>query len=224
MVNLRRKALATVFFAAFADAFVVEKRNGRTTATVATTTAFAHDKNNNNNNVEIEDTRRRSLFRQLPIVFTAGLVTAAGLSSSPPPALAASSDSPLFKPNPLTNGVLEQIRIWEQAEADNLKYGGELERGDAGNQGQTSAYPKLLVPILVIAKELDVVTGAVQAGPSRYAEAIRVLNQPKYDKIAFKRVFNAYADNIYYGDPDRANLYLAGGGAFVQVYVHDRDM
>ncbi len=27
----------------------------------------------------------------------------------------------------------------------------------------------------------------------------------------FKKAFNAFADNIYYSDPDRANLYLGGG-------------
>lgn len=157
MVNLRRKALAAGLLVASADAFLLEQRQGRTTVVTA---AFA--RSSQDIDVEIEDSRRRRLlFQQFPIAITAGLATAAGLSSSnTAPALAA-SDSPLFKPNPLTNGVLEQIRIWEQAEADNLKYGGELERGDAGNKGQTSAYPKLLVPILQIAKELDVVTGAV---------------------------------------------------------------
>jgi len=143
------------------------------------------------------------------------MATATVFAASFSPALAAtSSDSPLFKPNPLTNGVLEQIRIWEQDQADNLKYDGVLERGDAGNKGQTSAYPQLLVPILVMARELDVVTGAV-GDPSRYAAALRLLQQPKYSKLEFKRVFNAFADNIYYSDPDRANLYLAGGGAWL---------
>jgi len=127
--------------------------------------------------------------------------------------------------NPLTNRVLEQLRIWEQAEADNIKYNGELERGDAGNRGQTSAYPRLLVPILRMAQEIEavhnmlVVAGkesAAAAAASRYPEAARILKQPQYQKIEFKRIFNAYADNVYYADPDRANLYLGGGGACVR--------
>ena len=136
-------------------------------------------------------------------------------------AATSNSNSPLFQPQPLTNSVLEQIRIWEQAEADNLKYGGELERGNAGNKGQTSAYPQLLVPILVMAQELDTISQIVAVGNKEkpgeasryYAELKHILDQPKYNKIEFKRVFNAFADNIYYSDPDRANLYLAGGGA-----------
>ena len=139
------------------------------------------------------------------------------LSTTPPAWAAESSQSALFQPNPLTNGFLEQIRIWEQAEADNLKYGGELARGDAGNKGQVSAYPRLLVPILVVAQELGAVSRAVQTGgpTTQYAEALQILRQSKYEKVEFKRVFNAFADNIYYADPDRANLYLAGGGACV---------
>jgi hypothetical protein len=38
-----------------------------------------------------------------------------------------------------------------------------------------------------------------------------VLSQPQYQSKELKRIFNAFADNIYYSDPDRANLYLAGG-------------
>ena len=41
--------------------------------------------------------------------------------------------------------------------------------------------------------------------------AQEILSQPKYQTKELKRIFNAFADNIYYSDPDRANLYLAGG-------------
>ena len=54
--------------------------------------------------------------------------------------------------------LLEQIRIWEQAEADELKYGGELQPGDA-EKLQSNSYPRLLVPILVISDELKTVKG-----------------------------------------------------------------
>jgi hypothetical protein len=228
-MNLRSIALVTSLLVLSIEAFFVSERRstGSPTNNDAQIVAFSsrhapqhhhvhptdHDKAETS-----ESTRRRVLLLQkFPLAFTtAGLSTAAvTLWSTAPPAWAAdSSQSALFQPNPLTNGFLEQIRIWEQAEADNLKYGGELARGDAGNKGQVSAYPKLLVPILVVARELGTVARAVQTGgPTQYAEALQILRQSKYDKVEFKRVFNAFADNIYYADPDRANLYLAGGGA-----------
>ena len=106
-----------------------------------------------------------------------------------------------------------QIRIWEQAEADNLKYGGELEMGDAGNKGKVGAYPRLLAPILKMEKELNEVKALVrdENRSKSWPKALAILQNEKYEKIAFKKTFNAYGDNIYYSDPDRANLYLGGG-------------
>ncbi|KAG7359114.1 hypothetical protein IV203_015703 [Nitzschia inconspicua] len=141
-----------------------------------------------------------------------GLLTpVAAIAKSPSPA---SAKDELFRPNPLTNPVLEQIRIWEQAEADNIKYGGELEMGDAGNKGKVGAYPSLLVPILKIDRELVQVKILVHDTDNvkdSWSKALSILQQPTYDKIAFKKTFNKYGDNIYYSDPDRANLYLGGG-------------
>jgi hypothetical protein len=116
------------------------------------------------------------------------------------PATASAKDE-LFRPNPLTNPVLEQIRIWEQAEADNIKYGGELEMGDAGNKGRVGAYPSLLVPILKIDQELAQVQSLVHANENvkdSWSKALTILQQPTYEKIAFKKTFNKYGDNIYY--------------------------
>lgn len=106
-----------------------------------------------------------------------------------------------------------QIRIWEQAEADNLKYGGELEAGDAGNKGKVGAYPKLLLPILKIDQELEEIKILVREEDrsKSWAKALAILQKDQYEKIQFKKAFNAYGDNIYYSDPDRANLYLGGG-------------
>lgn len=84
--------------------------------------------------------------------------------------------------------------------------------GDAGNKGKVEAYPKLLVPILKIQKDLHNVNDLVKENPpSQWKTAQNILSQPQYDKIAFKKTFNVYADNIYYSDGDRANLYLGGG-------------
>jgi len=137
------------------------------------------------------------------------------------PSPASARDERLFRPNPLTNPILEQLRIWEQAEADNIKYDGELEKGDAGNKGKVNAYPMMLVPILKIDQELDEVKTLVRSGnggennnkPSKEAmsKALIILQRPSYDKVVFKKTFNKYSDNIYYSDPDRANMYLGGG-------------
>jgi hypothetical protein len=146
-------------------------------------------------------------------------------------AATATTDSSLFRGQPLlTNPLLEQVRIWNQAQADNIRYGGELERGDAANRGQVSAYPQLLVPILRMARDVDRLVASLESSSSSSslpasvkvlsrprlddAEMVALLAQPVYDTIEFKRIFNAFADNIYYSDPDRANLYLAGGGTY----------
>jgi hypothetical protein len=148
-----------------------------------------------------DQTSRRNFLIAVPIV--TGILSG-GTSS------AAQANDDLFKPNPLTNGMLEKFRIWEQAEADNLKYDGELAPGDAGNKGKTDAYPKLLVPILEIAIELKSLDGLVH-NSENWSQVQEIIKQPKYDKVPFKKAFNAFADNIYYSDPDRANAYLGGG-------------
>ena len=126
---------------------------------------------------------------------------------------AALAKDELFRPNPLTNSVLEQIRIWDQDFADNVKYNGELEKGDAGNKGKVEAYPQLLVPIVEMSNDINKINELIVIGNSKesYQTAREILSNPKYEKIAFKKMFNAYGDNIYYSDPDRANVYLGGG-------------
>jgi len=161
--------------------------------------------------IDTSPDRRSFLGSALGVV---GIPVLASLTSLPLPA---SARDEIFKPNPLTNGFLEQLRILEQVEKDNIKYGGELERGDAGNKGKVDAYPTLLVPILKIDKELNEIRMLVRADgeekPSKEAmsKALAILQQPTYEKINFKKTFNRYGDNIYYNDPDRANLYLGGG-------------
>ena len=153
---------------------------------------------------------RRSFFTSTTAAMLTVTMPATVLLSSTP----ANAKDELFRPNPLTNSVLEQIRIWEQAEADNIKYGGELEMGDAGNKGKVDAYPSLLVPILKIDQELVDVKQLVHSNDNTkdsWSKALKILQQPTYEKIAFKKTFNKYGDNIYYSDPDRANAYLLGG-------------
>ena len=89
--------------------------------------------------------------------------------------------------------------------------------GDAGNKGKVGAYPTLLMPILKIDQDLNEVKALVHdvdnnmPNMESWSKALSILRKPQYDKIAFKKTFNKYGDNIYYSDPDRANLYLAGG-------------
>jgi hypothetical protein len=161
--------------------------------------------------IETSPDRRSFLGSALGLV---GIPTLASLTLMP---TSASARDEIFKPNPLLNPLLEQLRIMEQAEKDNIKYGGELEKGDAGNKGKVDAYPSLLVPILKIDMEFNEIRSLVRSGgdskPSKEAmsKALAILQQPTYDKINFKKTFNKYGDNIYYNDPDRANLYLGGG-------------
>ena len=115
---------------------------------------------------------------------------------SPDPA---SAKDELFKKNPLTSPLLEQIRIWDQAEADDVKYNGELERGDAGNKGKVDAYPSLLVPILKISKDLELVDQLLSkesTGIEEWKQARQILSKPEFEKISFKKIFNKYGDNV----------------------------
>lgn len=99
-------------------------------------------------------------------------------------------DDRLFKPNPLTNPILEQIRILEQAQADNIKYGGELAPGSPKGQ---ETYAKLLVPILKIQNDLNEIDKLVRINDGKgLGEVLQILNKPQFDKIQFKKTFNAF--------------------------------
>jgi len=103
----------------------------------------------------------------------------------------------------------QQVRIWNQAEADQLNYGGELAPGSSKGR---AAYAKLLVPVLEIERDLQTTNDLVrQPNGAGLEKANDILSKSQFVKINFKKVFNAFADNIYYSDPDRANLYLGGG-------------
>mmetsp|Transcript_4611 Transcript_4611/g.6826 ORF Transcript_4611/g.6826 Transcript_4611/m.6826 type:complete len:288 (+) Transcript_4611:3-866(+) len=117
------------------------------------------------------------------------------------------AEDPLFRPNPLTNKFLEKMRIIDQDVADNIHYEGELAPPQI-----RSTYASLLVPILDVQEMLKLMNELVnQSNGAGLVEAQGILSQPKYQTKELKRIFNAFADNIYYSDPDRANLYLAGG-------------
>ena len=145
---------------------------------------------------------RRSLLKHLPILIP---ITTTSPSF-------ANAESDLFKPNPLANPVLEKIRIWEQDEADNIIYKGELASGSNG-PAAFDQYVQLLQPILIVEGDILKLNELFKSGTD--LDTLRqmkdVLEQPNLDKKAFKKAFNAFADNIYYVDTDRANAYLGGG-------------
>jgi len=148
------------------------------------------------------NTRRQALSKFLFTV--SGIST--GVASFSNPAVAKDE---LFKPNVLTNGFLEKLRILEQAEADNIQYKGELA---PGSSPEKAAYVQMLIPILVIGQDIDEVDKLVHVPDAGGLEdAGKILSKPAFEKKNFKKIFNAFADNIYYSDPDRANLYLGGG-------------
>eukprot|EP00588_Corethron_pennatum_P009132 CAMPEP_0194270226 /NCGR_PEP_ID=MMETSP0169-20130528/4256_1 /TAXON_ID=218684 /ORGANISM="Corethron pennatum, Strain L29A3" /LENGTH=316 /DNA_ID=CAMNT_0039012193 /DNA_START=50 /DNA_END=1000 /DNA_ORIENTATION=- len=133
---------------------------------------------------------------------------AAGLVFSAGPASA--EDVP-WKKNPLTNRILEKVRILNQEAADNLDYGGTLAPGETPDT-KGGALTGLLAPILAIGaeiREVDVLVHVEDGAGLR--EASEILSGQQFTKKGFKKTFNAYGDNIYYTDPDRANLYLGGG-------------
>lgn len=128
------------------------------------------------------------------------------------PTQANAAVDPLFRPNPLTNPVLEQIRILDQNYADNIKYSGELAPGTPNFR---DSYAKLLLPILSIDRDLRTVSTLLLSNEkptlAELSDAKKILDKKYFTKLEFKKTFNAFADNIYYSDPDRANLYLGGG-------------
>lgn len=149
-----------------------------------------------------EKTRRQAFST---LVFTATGISTGIISSSSP----AFANDELFKKNPLTNGFLEKLRVLEQVEADNLQYNGELA---PGSSPEKAAYVKMLVPILVIGRDIEDLDRLVHTSDGDgLDEAGSILSKPAFEKKNFKKIFNAFADNIYYSDPDRANLYLGGG-------------
>jgi hypothetical protein len=160
--------------------------------------------------------RRSSMMR---IVSSTSSTLFTAFSCLPPNeanAASSSSSSDLFRPNPLTSPILEKLRIWDQDEADNIAYGGELASPNR-NAGDGDVYVTLMQPILDVECDLRELSSLLKSFDGNgdvvalLDDANAILTRSKFDKLVFKKSFNAFADNIYYSDPDRANLYLGGG-------------
>jgi len=107
----------------------------------------------------------------------------------------------------LTARWLEQLRVALQDEADAVQYGGELAPG-----GPPPALPALfLIPIVQMQSTLKGCKPSV-LDASRWPALIELLTTGPFAVKEFKRIFNAYADNIYYSSgSSEANAYLLGG-------------
>ena len=134
-----------------------------------------------------------------------GLV-AVDIHERPPPATARQRMIRASE-NILTNPVLENMRKADQLDPDE----------QAEPQATKALY---LVPILSINADIQSIGESIEEISKmssksevdlRLRSILEVLNKEVYETVAFKKIFNKYADNIYYSDPREANLYLGGG-------------
>lgn len=95
------------------------------------------------------------------------------------------------------NKVLEAIR--------------KIDQKDDDTEFQNVNKVILLVPIIDIEKDIGLVSKLITANENDLLKANAILINKKFDTIPFKKTFNRYSDNIYYSDPERANIYLGGG-------------
>lgn len=101
--------------------------------------------------------------------------------------------------NILTNRLLEKIRIVDQVEPDVIT-----------SMKTPSVF--LLMPIVELDNDLHEAMSLFTTPKLDSVKQIRtLLARPEYDTKGLKTMFNRYADNIFYSDPERSNAYLAGG-------------
>lgn len=105
------------------------------------------------------------------------------------------------KANVLTSRPLERIRIQRQLDAD--------EQYQELADPQELPTTERLAAVMTIIDTFASMRPAIERG--EYASVAEALTNAPFEKKAFKRTFNAYSDNIYYSNPDRANVYLLGG-------------
>ena len=146
-----------------------------------------------------------SLLSRRAVLLSGGSCCAFGLP------LAASADNPFALAAPTRDGLqakwLESVRIFLQDSDDDLKYGGELAPG-----GPPNAVPALqLIPIVQMQKTLQKLAPSI-ADQSKWDSIYLVVSTGPFATLEFKKIFNAYSDNIYYSSSTaEANAYLLGG-------------
>jgi len=151
-----------------------------------------NDSNGNDSTVSIDTINRRNAIQQFAVTFISTTTAIPQLAN-------AAGDPNLFKPNPLTNKALEQLRILNQDEVDNIKYGGELESG-AAKPSELSQYIELLQPILEVESGLEQVDKLLLTSTSStkedylslFQQIDKLLSNSLFDKINFKKGKSMY--------------------------------
>lgn len=157
------------------------------------------------------DTRGPDVLRSRRELITGLLPLSGALLLASPVSAADNRGFVLAPPEPRDNGLqakwLEKLRIYLQDEADAVQYGGELAPG-----GPPSSTPLLLlVPILQMQKTLSKCSGPIKDF-EQWPRLQLLLSTGPFAPTEFKRIFNAYSDNIYYQSGSaEANAYLLGG-------------
>ena len=174
-----------------------------------TTTRLSANINDNNDNddstISIDTINRRNAIQRFAVAFISSTTAMPQLAN-------AAGDPNLFKPNPLTNKALEQLRILNQDEVDNIKYGGELESG-AAKPSELSQYIELLQPILEVESGLEQVDKLLLSSKSTsstkedylslFEHIDKLLSNSLFDKINFKKGRMMY---VYLQCLDRCTL------------------
>jgi hypothetical protein len=142
----------------------------------------------------------------------AALLAATAALHGAPPAVAATWENP-FKPpdrTGLKSRPLEQLRILLQDEADAIQYGGSEGLAPGGAPPATGI---LLIPILQMRQRLAALGPVLtRYDGATWTEMRLELSSGNFETVAFKKIFNAFSDNIYYGsETPEANAYLLGG-------------
>jgi len=166
------------------------------TCDTTTTTRLSARRNINDNNdnddnsiISTDTMNRRNAIQRFAMAFISTTTAMPQLAS-------AAGDPNLFKPNPLTNKALEQLRILNQDEVDNIKYGGELESG-AAKPSELNQYIELLQPILQVESGLEQVDKLLLSSKSTsstkedylslFQQIDKLLSNSLFDKINFKK-------------------------------------
>jgi hypothetical protein len=139
--------------------------------------------------------------------------TAAATGSGSAAAVSAATWENPFAPadrSGLKNRPLETLRIMLQDEADAIQYGGQEGLAPGGAPPATGL---TLIPILRMRERLKALQPSLsEFDGARWAAVAAEISAGDFRTVDFKRVFNAFSDNIYYtSGTDEANAYLLGG-------------
>ena len=176
------------------------------------------DNNEDDSIISIDTINRRNAIQRFAVALTSTTIATPQLAAN------AAGDPNLFKPNPLTNKALEQLRILNQDEVDNIKYGGELESG-AAKPSELNQYIELLQPILEVESGLEQVDKLLLSSKSTssskedylslFHQIDKLLSNSLFDKINFKKGKIVYVHIL--AVPRSIALYLAPSNTLLSI-------